>query len=250
MLWRAIDTLALDIDTGVTPARAQAITAALARRIVPLLIARAGRFEPLASGCLYEHGGRLILMTCRHVFDDGATLDDLAVPLAAAGSVLALRHARARLIEHPQHDLAAIEIGAAAARRALRRGWQPVPLAEPPQAMAASQFVLAGYPYAQMRRHAGTLYARPLVVFARRLDEGDAPRVRYGYTALRVDGQPVRTPALDGVSGATLWAVTEQSGEIECVLAPAGVQSAFLHGRYARGAPFEAAREVLSRLRV
>jgi hypothetical protein len=246
--WQMLPTLALAIDAEIAPARAQAVTAALLRRIVPLLAARAGRFEPLASGCLYEHGGRLILMTCRHVFDDGAAIGDLAVPLAAAGRLLPLRHARARLLAHPQHDLAALEIGAEGARKVLQRGWQPVPLAALPTEVVGSQFVLAGYPYAQMRRCDGTLYAKPLVVFARRLEDEAAPRVRYGYTAVRVDGQLVYAPALDGVSGATLWSVTEARGEVDCVLQPAGVQSAFLHSRYARGAPIAAAGELLARL--
>jgi hypothetical protein len=123
-----------------------------------------------------------------------------------------------------------------------------VPLAALPTEVVGSQFVLAGYPYAQMRRCDGTLYARPLVVFARRLEDEPAPRVRYSYTARRIDGQLVHAPELDGVSGATLWSVTEERGALECVLQPAGVQSAFLHGRYARGAPITAAREVLARL--
>lgn len=244
--WQQLPTQPLAIDAEVPPARAQAITAALARRIVPLLARRDGRFEPLASGCLYTAGPRLLLLTCRHVFDDGATLGDLAVPVAAEGRLLELRQARARLLAHPVHDLAVIEIGAGAVRHTLCQHWQPVPFSATPSA-GATQYVLAGYPYVQMRRLEGALYARPVVIFAPPLAH-DGLRLRYGRIARRIDGQWVHAPALDGVSGATLWAVTQAHGELDCVLQPAGIQCAFFPGRYARGEPMAAVGELLARM--
>jgi hypothetical protein len=250
MAWQPVLTLPLDVDSGVAPARARAITEALCRRIVPLLLRRAGRVEPLASGGLYLDQGHLVLLTCRHLFESGAALGDLAVPLGDSGRLLRLDGARARPVEHPVHDLLAIDIRAPAARAALQQHWRPVEL--PPDAPAGvpagAYYAVAGYPYAQTRRIDGTVYARPVVFFARRLPADAATCVAYARTARRVDGLHVFAPELDGVSGATVWSVTEGCDGYECLLQPAGVQCAFKHDAYVRGEPFSAAHEVLARV--
>lgn len=235
----------LDFATGVAPERARRIAAALAQHVLPLLVLRDGRLEPLASGALYWWRGHLALLTCRHLFDSGVALGDLALPLAD-GRHLPLAALRPRLLEHPQHDIAIIALAAGAARARLLRRWAALPLAADESAppCASDLFVLAGYPYAQMRRHDGALHARPVVFFSR---AADAPaRLHYARLAQRIDGLAVHTPALDGVSGATLWAVRDEGKA--CALQPAGVQCAFKHDAYARGEPFAAARDLLARL--
>jgi hypothetical protein len=251
MVWQSLATLALDVDSGIAPPRARAITESLCRRIIALLVNRAGRAEPLASGCLYWSHGHLILLTCRHVFDEGAGLGDLALPLGGSGRLIALAALRARFVEHPVHDVAAIALCPQRARDALQRYWFPVPL----QALSASKpltsdrLVVAGYPYAQMRRIDGIVYARPLVFFARWVGESAAIlQTSYARTARRIDGVLVHAPELDGVSGATVWSVSEERGEAGCVLLPAGVQFAFKHDGYVRGEPIVAAREMVARL--
>jgi hypothetical protein len=251
MAWHPVPTLALDVDSGIAPARAQAITEALHRRILALLVVRGGRVEPLASACLYWSDGHLILLTCRHVFEDGATLGDLVLPLGGSGRLIALRELRARCVEHPGHDIAAIDLCPLRARDALQRHWFPVPLpatTQPGPAMS-DRLVVAGYPYAQMRRIDGAVYARPLVFFARAIPAtGSGVQASYARTALRVDGALVHAPALDGVSGATVWSVENERDGIECLLLPAGVQCAFKHDAYVRGEPIAQAREIVARL--
>src|SRR5207249_7797124 len=138
-------------------------------RIIALLVNRGGRAEPLASACLYWSDGHLILLTCRHVFEGGASLGDLALPLGASGRLVALHALKARFVEHPHRDIAAIDLCVRRARDALQRHWFPVPLSANSEANAAmsDRLVVAGYPYAQMRRLDGAVYARPLVFFAR-----------------------------------------------------------------------------------
>lgn len=250
MAWLGLETLALDFDTGVAPARAHAITRALARHAVPLLALRAGRGEPLASGALFRLDGRLVLVTCRHIFDAGAQLGDLGVPLPGQLRVLWLSAARARVLAHPQHDLALIEIVAPAASAALLRGWEALPLAlhdAPADLDEPGDFVVAGFPYGQMRRIDGALHARPVVFFARQCS-GAALRLRYANVARRVDGMDVHAPELDGVSGATLWRVMGAADAAGCVLRPAGVQCAFKRGAYARAEPLAAAREMFAQI--
>ncbi len=236
MSWQRVETIALDIDTGVSRARADAIAEALSKRAVPLLVRRDGRAEPLASGALYTAGRQLVLVTCRHVFDDGVTLGDLGVPLAHGGPVLWLRDARVRLLSHPLRDLAAIAIASTRAMRESMRHWHAQPLEELISDNDANIFVLAGYPYAQMRRVDAVMHARPVVVFARAFAAPPGElRLVYARTARRVDGLLVHAPALDGVSGATMWAVHEN--EHGCVLQPAAIQCAFKHDAYLRGEP-------------
>jgi len=250
MAWQSLATVALDVDTGIAPARAHAITEALCRRIVALLVNRDGRGEPLATGCLYWSEGHLILVTCRHIFDDGLGLGDLHLPMGTSGRSVPLRALNARFIEHPHLDVAAIGLCPQKARAALQRHWFPVPLSTSRSSRAMpDRLVIAGYPYAQMRRIGGIVYARPLVFFTRPIDvDANGWRANYGRTARRTDGLLVHAPELDGVSGATAWAIDEERDDIDCVLLPAGVQCAFKHDRYVRGESIDVAQDMLARL--
>lgn len=251
MSWQRLATQALDLDAGVSPARAQAITAALWPRLVPVLRHRAGRLEPLASAVLYRHRARLLLATCRHVFDEGVALGDLFVPLGDGRGVLRLGDAAPRLLVHERQDVALIAINAAWAAERLAAAWRTAPLPDEAAALppAAALYVIAGYPYAQMRRVDGVLVARPLVAFARRLDDATALLLGYPRVARRDDGLEVHAPPLDGVSGATLWQVHEGDGAgIECLLQAGGVQVAFKPGAYARGEPLAAVHDLARRL--
>jgi hypothetical protein len=263
MQWQRVDTEPLDIDTGVTPASARAIASALLRRAVPLLLRRDGRVEPLATATLYRIAGRVVLVTCRHIFEDGtATLGDLAVPLPALHRLLWLSRCARRVMVHPQRDLALLEIAPGPARDELLRAWHPVPIdtdaLDAADDRAASVYVLAGWPYAQMRRVDDVVYARPVVVFAGRrvlgcgaADDPAALRLSYSRVARRTDGIDVHAPELDGVSGATVWEIRALlDGPADCVLRPAAIQCAFKHDAYTRAEPIGQARDLMERVRL
>lgn len=255
MPWLPVATDPLDIDTGMAPARARAIADALVRRAVPLLVNRHGRPEPLASAALFRLDGRVLLMTCRHIFDDGVAIGDLGVPRVHAPGVRWLRGAASRVIAHPQRDLALIELMPCRTRDDLLIDWPAVPLAagDIDAAQSPQLYVLAGWPYAQMRRVDHTVYAKPLVVFtplAAPSGAADASlRVRYARVARRFDGVHVHSPELDGVSGATLWAVLDAVDGERCLLRPVAVQCAFKHGAYARAEPLTAATPLFDLMR-
>jgi len=315
MSWQTLDTTPIFSGCMVPPARAAAVRAALQKRIVPLLVARQCRLEPLATGALWTDSGRTFLLTCRHALDDGVALDDLAVPLVDS-RVLWLRQAHPRAFVHPLHDLALIELRGGVARL-LAQHYRAVPLAaddidESGESSAKSNDarqikaiwpasartsgthgarigVLAGFPYAQMRRLDGVLYARPLVAFVSlrtdlsttqssgsssdtlmsrnpidRADrngaaagERDVTRnpsadvyIAYPRIAVRADGVEIHAPELDGLSGATLWTVHDESADgIGCVLRASGVQVAFKPGAYARAEPLAALHDLLEHVR-
>jgi hypothetical protein len=251
MVWQPVETVPIDLDTGIEPARARAIAEELTQRVLPLLRLLDGRPEPLASAALFRADGRWLLLTCRHLFDAGAALGDLGVPLGASGRILWLRGAAPRVIEHPTRDLAFIVIGDADAASVLARHWRPARLAPEEVAAGGELFVVAGYPYAQTRRENAIVYARPVVVFTRARQAGaDELRVAYARVARRLDGIDIHAPPLDGVSGATCWSVSAIDDDCKgCVLRPAGVQVAFTHSREIRAEALAAAREMFERLR-
>jgi len=238
MDWARIDTEPLDVDSDVGARRARQIGAALQRIAVPILRLRNGRAEPLATGALYVFGTSLLLLTCRHLFDDGATAGDLGLPVGDSGRILWLRSARPRVLVDPGADLAAIRIGCRHCAGLLRRHWRVAPFDSLGSEARAQTYVLAGFPYAQMRRVGSVLHARPVVVFARgEMAEGQL-KLSYRRIARRADGLEIHAPPLDGVSGATLWALIEDSGaSTECVLQPAAVQSSFKHDAFVRAEP-------------
>jgi hypothetical protein len=237
MTWERIATDPLDIDSGVGAVRARAIASALERVAVPILVLRNGRAEPLASGALYVFGTCVLLLTCRHLFDEGVGVGDLGLPLGGSGRILWLRSARARVLADPTADLAAIRIGCRLSAGLLRSAWRAEPFDSLGCDDQACMYVLAGFPYVQMLRVGAVLHARPAVVFARgELARGQL-RVSYRRTARRADGLEIHAPALDGMSGAMLWAVIEGAGPVDCVLQPAAVQSSFKHDAYVNAEP-------------
>ena len=246
MPWQAVDTIPFHIGTEVAPARAAAIREALLRRAVPLSRLVDGRLEPLATASRVIDGSDRAVLTAAHVFDE-AGIDDLVIPLPREQRLLLLRSTRVRVVAHAHLDIAMLWFVDRSVSERICANWTACPLrqwcgeADAPSAL----YAIAGYPVVQARRADGCLYIKPVVLFTGALD---ARRYAYARTALRTDGLEIHTPELDGVSGATVWAVDDraQSG-IDCVLRPSAIQVAFQHGRHVRGEPIHGALDLLGR---
>lgn len=242
MSWQCVDTIPIRVNASVAPARADAIRAALLRRAVPLSRIVDGRLEPLATAGLVADGRRTGLLTAAHIFER-VSAGDLAIPLPRDRDIALLRAARVRVVMHAVSDLAVLWIDDALARR-LAANWEACPL---PQWQAdeaeVATYVVAGYPASNVRRVDGWIYAKPVVLFTAPID---GACFAYARTAERTDGLLIHTPELDGVSGATVWGVTEESEDgVSCLLRPAAVQVAFQHGRHLRAEPMADAVELL-----
>jgi hypothetical protein len=251
MVWQSLNTVPLDFGTGISGARACAIANALTRYVLPLVRLLDGRAEPLATAALFVVDGRVLLLTCKHALDQGVAVGDLGVPLASSNTIFWLRRAQPRVLEHPQRDLACIALAPRAAA-VLFAHWRAAPLRIEQRADASARtLAVAGYPYAQMRRAAQIMYAKPVVWFTRgsALAATGDMRLHYRRVATRIDGIEVHTPPLDGVSGATCWALTDEDGHDGCVLLPIAVQFAFKHDEYARAEPVHAAAALIDRLK-
>jgi hypothetical protein len=246
MPWQAIDTIPFHIGARVAPRRAAAIRDALLRRMVPLSRLVDGRLEPLATASLVTDGPHHAVLTAAHVFER-VNVGDLVIPLPRDRRLMLLRSTRVRVVAHPRHDIALLWFADRATSGRLRSNWTACPLREwcGDALGPAALYAIAGYPAANARRTDGCVYAKPVVLFTGPLDAG---RYAYARTASRIDGLEIHTPPLDGVSGATVWAVeAEGDDEVACVLRPTAIQVAFHHGLHVRGEPIVGATDLLAR---
>lgn len=247
MPWQAVETIPFGVGADIAPARAHAIREALLRRALPLSRLVDGRLEPLATASLVIDGPHRAILTAAHVFEQ-ASVGDLVIPLPREQRLLPLRSTRVRVVTHPTLDIALLWFADRAVAEHLCRNWAASPLRQwsAPFAAPAPMFALAGYPANNARRADGCVYFKPVVLFTAALD---ADRYAYARVARRIDGIDVFTPELDGVSGATVWAVEPHGrDEVACLLRPAAVQVAFRHGEHVRGEPIGGATDLLVRL--
>lgn len=238
-MWQSIEAMPIAVDTRVEPARAAAIRDALLSRVVPIAGIVDGRAEPRGTGALVRRGQRIWLITAAHVLD-GIAVGDLAIPSARGGAWMTLgRHPR--VLVHPRGDVALISIASEDAMQ----GWVAIDSADLlSRATRAEHHVIAGYPSAQMLRMDGVLVVKPVVLFTRAIKVGTYV---YSRLAERMDGVTIHSPALDGVSGAIVWAVESvRWGAADCTLIPCGIQVAFRHNAHVRSESIALTRELLA----
>lgn len=249
MHWHPVEDEPLRIDgpwPAVDPRHAARTVRGYA---VPLLRVAAGRLVPLATGSLVRTAHDLYLLTAAHAFDDGVRLGDLRVPLGR-GRTLGLEHA-ACLARETEDDVAVIRLGAILARRLLAAGWRAVGLRElaPP---GAEQYVVCGWPVERTRWIAGQLHAKPVTFYTRAIERHARGRLlAFGRLATRADAAAVWTPALEGVSGATAWAIVPavaEDGATRVSIRPAGVQVSYRHGDFVRCTDWARVADLIDRL--
>src|SRR5262245_43855783 len=153
MTFRTVETLPICIGDSVPRGRAEAISAALLSRVLPLAKVVDGRIEPLATATLVAKGNSLALLTAAHVFEHAA-VGDLAVPLPRDGGWAQMQSIRTRVIVHPVRDIALVIVHDRALVRRLCSNWVPLKTSEL-QADRTSAgphvYVVAGYPLRQAR---------------------------------------------------------------------------------------------------
>ena len=216
----------------------------------------------LATGTLFKVDGRAFLITARHVFDDLPDLTRLAFPenpvrggLFTFGSFTVLKP-REKYI-----DVAAVELTSGDTIARLEAGWQFLSLdnvAAPSEVTADGAFFVAGYPASLTTTESGWTKGRLATAYTQRLpvipSEAAAPVVPeldlffdYGHDAVSVAGEPVRTPQLPGVSGASIWELRPVSGlwTPEAATRVVGIQSAYIHSKYIRAKNWWAVAKVL-----
>lgn len=230
---------------------------------VPIVLFAGQRAAVRGTATLIRAGQHLFLLTAAHLFDDDVRLGDLALPLPRAQGWVTLAGAAVRRADTGYgrepgagegSDIAVVALPRAT-QAALAREWCAVSLsaiaaasydAAAPQDAEHPQHYVAGYPAALSRQHQEWLVAKRLLLITGVLLAPPAPATRrdlllaYSRIAPRTDGTEIHTPALEGVSGAAVWAVCRQNGMRALMIV--GVQSSFRHSKYLRAHRVDAAR--------
>jgi hypothetical protein len=200
----------------------------------------------LGTATLVQHGLRHYLLTAAHLLEHPLfRLGNLLVAECGAahgGARFATLHG-AQVRRAALADIAVIDLTHADALQYIVRGRTAVPFdtatveaVDPdPPVTDTEVFAVCGYPAQWSRFERGWLAARRLTVFTPRQSalhlQGHC--CTYRRVAQRADGQAVHTPALEGMSGASIWRLRHAAGALTAQLA--AVQSAFVHSQYLRG---------------
>jgi hypothetical protein len=217
---------------------------------IPVIVHDYHRAAILGNATLITHRGRPWLLTAAHLLDYAPRCGNWLVPAREDGALLPLEGARVRRAAHL--DVALIELRHLDALPRILHGRRPLPIdaaAVPHRPGHEAVYAVSGFPAAWSQFERGWLAARRLTVLTCRSRQA-RQRARhdrvydYGHVALAGSGQWIHTPALEGMSGAGIWALsTDREGRQHARLA--AVQSAFLHSRYLRGHDARAALPLL-----
>jgi hypothetical protein len=249
----------------VTAIEAAAIERFVLHVTVPIFLEVGDSGGLLATGTLFKIGGRVFLITARHVFDDLPDLTRLAYPedpirggLYTLGSFTVLKPTA----EHV--DVAAVELKSPETVQRLEANWQFLSLdnvAAPSLVTGDGAFFVSGYPGSLTKTEAGWTTGKLATAYTQRLPyppaEAALPVVpeldlffEYGHDATSVTGAPVKTPELPGVSGASVWELRTVNGvwTPEAATRVVGIQSAYRHTKYFRAKSWWAVAKVLEQV--
>jgi len=246
------------MDSAGSAAPEPALHTLLDACAIPIVVHDYCRAAILGNATLIQHRGRHFLLTAAHLFDNAPRCGNWLAPAREDGALLSLEGALARRpIDKLRHlDLALIDLRHVKALPRLLRGRHALSLddAAPPRGgnsgtSGDTVYAVSGFPAAWSQFEHGWLAAKRLTVLTRRTRDA-RQRARhdrvydYGHVAQASSGAWIHTPALEGMSGAGIWAL--RPGNNGCHHARlAAVQSAFVHSRYLRGYDVQAALPLL-----
>ena len=232
--------------------------AALHACTVPLVVHDYQRAAVLGTATLLLAAGRPLLLTAAHVLAGGARLGNILVPAASGHGLVSLAGARVLCSEHA--DIAVIDMCGVDGVGRILLGRVPAPV---PRASARRRrkrpsrrdapVLLSGYPAALSRFERGWLGGRRFTIATRRHLEAHSTPHRgerlfdYGRVARRADGVAIRTPELQGMSGAGIWVLDATDEGAHGCLRLDAVQCSYMHGRFVRGHDIDAVLALLQR---
>ena len=242
--WDNVGATSIRLEGAQACASEPALQALIDACTVPLVVHDYCRAAILGNATLISHCGRPWLLTAAHLFDHAPRCGNWLAPAREDGALLSLEGALVRrTMDKKRHlDLAVIDLRHVKALPRLLHGRQAVPLDEvavPHVHGSDAAYAVSGFPAAWSQFERGWLAAKRLTVMTRRARQAHQ-RARhdrvydYSHVALASSGHWIHTPALEGMSGAGIWAMSPgRDGRHHARLA--AVQSAFMHSRYLRG---------------
>lgn len=246
----------------MTAIEAAAIERFVLNVTVPIFLEVGDSGGLLATGTLFKIDGRSFLITARHIVNDVTDLTCLAYPENPTRGELFTFGSFTILKPNEEHiDVAAVEFKSPETIARLEANWQFLSLenvAAPSWVTSDGAFFVSGYPESLTKLESGWTTGKLATAYTQRLPTPPAeaklpafPELDlffdYGHDATSVTGQPMKTPEMPGVSGASVWELRPASG----VWAPenatrvVGIQSAYLHSKYLRAKNWWAVAKVL-----
>lgn len=221
------------------------------------------------TGTLLSVHDKVFLITARHVLDG---IDPLIFAFPANAQRGHIHTLGSRQILKPTDfriDVAAMELQDPEVLELVRSNWRTLTLANvaaPSQTTADQAVLVAGFPAALTKPQGGWLGGALVSTYTQRIplvpDEmsdsfvyGSYPHnpdfdLYYDHNneGTGLDGKPVATPKLEGVSGASIWEFVPQSGLLWTVESGArvvGIQSGYVRGKFLRAVNWKAVALVL-----
>jgi hypothetical protein len=209
----------------------------------------------MGTGTFFRLDGQLWLVTAAHVVPDVQNLRELAIPMRTAGQFLTLGNCILCRPNNFNLDVAIILIQGTEFQRLIPQNWRVLDESNITRFDPAGLvYVIAGYPREILAKTGMNwlgsftqVYTRPYPGGA---DDADHPMFRLAYARSTSDasGKPGETPNLEGVSGASVWALTNRPGELWTpvnMLKVVAVQVSFKHSDYIGAEWWTLVREVL-----
>ena len=219
--------------------------------------------DQIGTGTLFDHDGRLLLVTARHLFDDHKP-EDLVIPSSNTTQLYGIGPYELYRAETAAIDIAIVELKHPPAIARARASWSVLPSDHFATASPTGHFVMAGYPSVKSKRVGGLLGSTLLSLHTNRLDavppQADRPVhpdldlfFHYETSGETIAGVTRDVPTLPGCSGAAIWEYREPDGmrfwtAAQC-LTLVGVQSTYRPSAgYFRAKSWSYVRSMLVRL--
>ncbi len=223
--------------------------------------------DQIATGTLLCLGTRYFLVTSRHLFRDKYHHQydpaRLAFPATALGkAVFPFGNSILYLPSVEKVDIAILEITEQETVSRLSSGWRILSEKNLGPASGSGTYVLSGYPSSEAVKR-GDLLGGTLVTIFTEIMRELSPEVRpepdpgidlffhLDEEGEQVDGSMANVPALQGMSGASVWKVLPNENAIwtpESALRIIGVQSAYQPAKYFRAINWTGALEIFRRI--
>ena len=199
------------------------------------------KVDQVGTATLFDHEGRLMLVTARHIFDEIKPAD-LVIPSRDTTALQGIGPYHLYRPDNPDIDLAIVELRHPPSIERARASWTILNIGRTATASQDGWFVLTGYPSVKSKYVGGLLGSTLLSLHSWRLPEipedarqpvhGDLDLFfRFDEEADQLDGTAGKVPHLGGCSGGPIWEYQEPKGvvfwTVEQCLRLVGVQSGF-----------------------
>lgn len=199
------------------------------------------KVDQVGTATLFDHGGRLLLVTAGHIFDE-IKAEDLVIPSRNTRDVHGIGPYHLFRPDNPDIDLAIVELRHPPSIERARASWTVLDVARTSTASDEGWFVLTGYPSVKSRHVGGLLGSTLLCLHSWRLSDTPAGAQQPVYPDLDLffrfeeqgevlTGEIDAVPHLGGCSGGAIWEYREPTDmlfwTVEQCLRFVGVQSSF-----------------------